>query len=133
MRLPTDLQILKAIYDRYEQTFAATAGSSAEQRQIYIPIDCAVIANELETDADIVFGRLYYYLDQRHRYEQPNRSVVHLFAFEAGGQRHCIHFPYLASVLADLRDQRNQRRTATTIAIISLAISAAAVAISLFR
>ncbi len=38
----------------------------SRQTKVYVPIDCELIARNLDLDADIVFGRLYYYLDKKH-------------------------------------------------------------------
>ena len=70
---------------------------------IYVRVDSTHVARSLNADPGIMFGRLYYYLDYKHRYQQPNGGWVHLFAFEVGEKRHCVNFPYLCAVLAEKR------------------------------
>ena len=103
--LPSDLDILNAIYERHYDCFASYSDASPNRAtKIYVPIDIIEIAKTLNVDPDIVFGRLYYHLDKKHRYKRENGAFVHLFAREVGGDRNCVNFPYLASLLAEMRD-----------------------------
>jgi hypothetical protein len=74
-RLPTDLKILDAIFERYREEFSRgskdspipfgeTAASSGPMRdsKIYVPIDIIAVAGDLKADPDLVFGQLYYNL-----------------------------------------------------------------------
>jgi hypothetical protein len=97
-----------------------------------VPIDVKEVAAELDADPDIVFGRLYYHLDAKHRYRQDDNSLVNLFTLKAGEDRHCINFPYLAALVANLQDENRKYRTATRIAIWSLVVSIVALLISIF-
>ncbi|WP_223670229.1 hypothetical protein [Kangiella shandongensis] len=81
---PTDLKVLKTIYKNYYDEFIKYEKSkSSRSSWNYIPIDIDSLATELKTDPDLLFGRLYYYLDKKHRYEQDDGSIVYLF-FEKG-------------------------------------------------
>src|SRR5947208_13332373 len=123
-RLPTDLEILNAIYERYYETFASFAkGGPSRIAKIFVPIDIDALARDMGVDADIVFGRLYYHLEKRYGYKNDDGSLVHLFALKAGDDRHCINFPLAASVLANLRDENRKYRVATVIAVVSLIVS----------
>jgi hypothetical protein len=129
---PTDLQVLSAIYDQYHLEFTSfSEGSSTRSAKIYVPIDVKTIAAKLEVDHDIVFGRLYYHLERMYGYEQSDGSKVHLFALAVGSDKHCVNFPYVASVLANLREENKKYRVATTIAIVALFVSTAAIAVSI--
>ena len=64
------------------------------------------IAKILNVDADIVFGRLYYHLNEKFSYKHDDGSKVEFFALHVGDESHCINFPYLASVLADLQEKK---------------------------
>ena len=131
--LPTDLQILDRIYNRYYDEFASFDRETARREgKVYVPIDIASIADELGVDGDIVFGRLYYHLENKHGYKQENGSLVHLFAFQAGKERHAVNFPYLASVLAGMREEQRKYSTATTTAIVSLVLAAISLYVSVF-
>lgn len=129
-RLPTDLQILTAIYDRYYDVFAGFEGSERASK-IYVPIDIKTVANDLGVDPDIVFGRLYYHLDKRYGYVNDDGSKVRLFSPRAGGDQDCVQFPLAAAVLADLREQARRHRTSTWIAAGSLVVSLMAIMISI--
>jgi hypothetical protein len=52
----------------------------------------------VHADVDSIFGRLYYYLDAKHRYEQPGGASVDLFTWQAGDDPNCVHFPYLEAL-----------------------------------
>jgi hypothetical protein len=126
-RLPTDREILEAIYRRYYPTFADSAARSSK---VYVPVDLASIAREFKVDADIIFGRLYYYLDKKHGYKQDDGTLVPLFSLKVGEDSHCVNFPLLASVLASLQSEHLRARRATIISIISLILSALALGVS---
>jgi hypothetical protein len=119
---PTDLAILDAIHDQYYDTFVGYE-KGARNSKAYVPINIEVIARGLKVDPDIVFGRLYYHLQKKHGYTQDDGKQVAFFAIQAGGDRDCVHFPYLASVLASLRYERTQHRSALWVAIAALIIS----------
>lgn len=123
-KTPTDLELLNAIYDRYYDEFAKY---SKEERlrnsKIYVPIDCSEIAKQLGVNADIIFGRLYYHLENKYGYTHEDGSKVCFFACKVGGDPHCINFPYLASVLATLMLENRRFNITTWIAILALIIS----------
>lgn len=121
---PTDLEMLDAIYNRYFDDFAAyTDENRTRSSKIYVPIDVDALATELGVDIDIVFGRLYYHMEGKYGYDDEDGTHTPFFTLAVGGDRHCINFPYLASVLASLREEDRKFRIATSIAVISLVIS----------
>ena len=130
-KLPTDLEILNAIYERYYDAFASfTKDARTREAKIYIPLDIDAIARDLRVDGDIIFGRLYYDMQYRFGYRHDDGISAPLFTIVAGKDRHCINFPYAASVLAGLRDEHHKYRTATVIAVVSLFVSAVSLAVS---
>lgn len=133
-KTPTDLKLLNAIYNQYYVDFAK---HSEEDRlrdsKIYVPIDCAKIADQLGVDADIVFGRLYYHRQNKYGYTKDDGVKVPFFTMQAGKDRHCVNFPYLASVLATLRSENLRYKITTWIALVALAISSVALGISLSK
>ena len=130
MRVPTDLEILTRIYDRYYSKFAQHSDAPSERPvKILVPIDIASIAHELGVDGDIVFGRLYYHLEPKYGFKSGD-AHVRFFALEAGGVRHSINFPLMASVLASLQDESRRFRWSTWIAAGALLISVVALCIS---
>ena len=133
-RVPTDREILEAIYEQYYETFASfTKENPDRETKILVPVDLEKIAAELGVDKDIVFGRLYYHLDQKHGYKREDGTNVHFFSPLVKNDRHCVNFPLLASVLAGLQAEHMRFRLATTVSIISLGVAVAALAISLFN
>jgi hypothetical protein len=129
---PTDLRILREIYNRYYDEFVAYR-VGARASKVYVPVDCEAIGKALGVDGDIIFGRLYYYLDERYRYHQDDGAAVHLFTKEIDGDTNCINFPLLGAVVAKLKTEQRRYWTATAIAIgalivaiISLVVSASA-------
>lgn len=135
-RLPTDLQILNAIYDRYYGTFSSyRPGDTSRVEKMYVPIDVGEIAKKLKVDGDLVFGRLYYHLDKKYRYRQENGNLVPLFYLEVSRgdkvDRHVVNFPYLAAVLGPLRESRRRFQLSTLIAVVSLAVAIVSLLFSL--
>lgn len=131
-RNPTDLEILDAIFDRYYQTFSDyDQDSSIRSSKNYVPIDVYAIGEHLKVDGDMIFGRLNYHLEEKYGYGQADGGRVSFFAMMVGGDRHCIHFPYLGSVVAALRQEDQKFRIATTLATASLFLSAMALIISI--
>lgn len=131
-RLPTDLQILNEIYKRYYDSFASyVREDGSRSTKIYVPIDLQQISQNLKVDKDIIFGRLYYHFNKKYRYQQDDGSCVSFFALRCGEDIHCVNFPFMVSVLADLNDQASRYKTATRIAIGSLIVAVIAVLISM--
>ena len=103
-RPPTDREIQRRIHKKYYENFGKFDREKPEPERsskIYVPIDCEAIAKDLGVDPDIVFGRLYYHLDKKYGYINPDGSRVHLFAFAVGKDRHAVNFPLLSAVLAE--------------------------------
>jgi len=128
----TDQAILQAIYDRYYDSFAAySEDDSSRATKNFIPIDIELIANVLGVDKDIVFGRLYYHLQQKYGYKKKDDSNVSFFSLQIKDDRHCVHFPYLASVLANLSEEDKKYQTSKLISAIALVVSIASTVIAL--
>ena len=129
--LPTDLKILNAIYEQYYDTFVSFSKNNSDRNaKNLIPVDIKLIAQKLGVDVDIIFGRLYYHLEQKYGYSRSNGAKVVFFTLKAGTDKNCINFPYMASVLANLRDREKKHSNATKIAIFSLIIAVASLLIA---
>jgi len=133
-KLPTDLKMLNAIYNRYYKDFTSFSKTDpSRSSKIHMPIEVEEIAADLGVDTDIIFGRLYYDLENRYGYKHDNDgSSVHFFSLAVGDDRHCVNFPYMASVLANLRDEHWKYRLATVVSFISLAIAILSIIIAVF-
>lgn len=131
--LPTDLEILNAIYERYYDAFVSfSEGDTNRSAKIYVPIDISQIAKDMGVDTDIVFGRLYYHLEEKYGYKRDDGSHVNFFALKIGRDHNCVNFPYVASVLANLRDEKRKYRIATSVAFSSLIIAIISILLSIF-
>lgn len=131
MRLPSDTQLLNCIFNKYKDSFLRFEIEKSRSSKIYVPIDCRAVANDLNTDPDIVFGRLYYHLEKKYGYEQSDGSKVHLFALKVGNDPKCINFPLLASVLAGLQQDSRRHFVAQGIALGALIVSVISLLIAL--
>lgn len=130
-RPPTDLEILEEIYRRYYHVFVDPRRLENNPRgKIHVPIDLTAIAAHFGVDMDIIFGRLYYHLNAKHGFDLDG-SRVDLFLMQVGGERHCVQFPLLASLAADLRDQRNQYLWTLWLSIIATVLSVLALGVSI--
>ena len=97
--------------------------------KIYVPVDLRAVAKNLSTDAEELFGRLYYDLDHRYQYKRDDGSFVHLFLMKVGNDMHCINFPYLAGVLAEKRTDDRRNKWSLWISLLSLGISIGSIAL----
>lgn len=75
----------------------------------------------------MLFGRLYYHLDAKHRYTQDGGAQVHLFTLMVGDQMHCVNFPYLAAVLAERDVEHRRQLWSLWVSITALALSVASI------
>jgi len=134
MKLPTDFQILNDIYSHYYDTFVTFSKDSPQRSaKIYVPIDIIDIAKRFGVDPDIIFGRLYYYLEEKFSYVRPGGTKVPFFTLAAGPDKHCVNFPLLASVLAGMRQEWRRDLWAIGIALASIVISIVSIVISLIH
>ncbi|MEP3389454.1 MAG: hypothetical protein ABJO02_14775 [Reichenbachiella sp.] len=134
IRIPTDYKILKLVYKEYKHDFA-NFDKSKRNAKVYVPIDIDKLSTKLNVDQDIIFGRLYYHCNEKYSYKNTDGSIVKFFALSLGPDDrtdvHCIQFPLMASILADLEEQRKRFRISTVIALVSIFIAAAALGISI--
>ena len=132
--VPTDIAILDKIYNDYYEEFSTFSKDKPNrQTKIFIPIDIQKIADELNVDADIVFGRLHYDFEKRYGYKEDDGARVSFFSLRLGNELHCINFPYAASVLAAMRDEEKKFGIATGLATLALIISVVSICVSIFK
>lgn len=129
-----DIKLLNLIFETYYEKYI---NEEKEQRDTknYIPIDIKLISKKLNVEPNLVFGRLYYDLDFRYRYEQNDsvKSKVHLFSLSVGNDKHCINFPYLTSILSNMRDSNKKFIYVTSISVLSLIISLSSFIVSVLK
>ncbi|EDP59471.1 hypothetical protein [Vibrio sp. AND4] len=127
---PTDLELLECIYNNYRSEFELyDSDEKIKERSIYVHIDCNLIAEKLSSDPQLVFGRLYYHLANIYKYQHSRGVEVKLFEFKIDDQHHCIHFPVLASAVANLKSEykRYQYTLIASILAVIVAVGAASV------
>jgi hypothetical protein len=130
--LPTDLQILNYIYDTYYKQFIEfSKDNPTRSASIFVPINIEMIANNFGVHVDIIFGRLYYHLEKKYGYQNKNGTGVPFFALKVGSDKYCINFPYMASVLANLRDKEEKDKLTTSRSTWALLIAAISVIVSI--
>lgn len=104
--LPTSRKILKTIYQKYYLQFCSYDKNNPQRSaKIYVPIDIKAIADDLNVDPDIIFGRLYYHLDNKYRYTQSDGSQVYLFSLKVGDDKHAVNFPMLSAILSEFHEK----------------------------
>lgn len=135
MKLPTDLQVLEAIYNHYYEEFSnyQKGEENGRESKVYLPIDCKLIAAQLGVDSDIIFGRLYNHLNKLHSYENEDTSKVLLYALKVGTDYKCVHFPMLSSVLAGLQADDSRFKTTVWLSSIAIVVSLTSLAISIVQ
>lgn len=128
MKTPTDRKVLNIIYKLYHEEFTNHSGEKYVQNgrrsKILVPIDCKLIAKQLNVDDDIVFGRLYYHMEEKYGYaRRDSGGRVAFYTKIAGEENWCINFPLMASVLAGLEQENSKFLWATVMSGVALAVS----------
>ncbi|MEE9214034.1 MAG: pentapeptide repeat-containing protein [Thermodesulfobacteriota bacterium] len=127
-RPPTDLEVLEEIYKRYYSTFISFSKEKpSRSAKVYVPVDVEAIAKHFAVDPDIIFGRLYYHLESKYGFTQPDGKKVSFFRFD----ERTIQFPLLAAVIASLREERDKHLSIIKLTISAIIISFAAVIFTL--
>ena len=130
---PRDLELLEFIFEHYRSEFQAyDTDDSIRKNKIYVPIDCKMIANKLNADPELVFGRLYYHLANVYKYQQEKNIEAKIFEFEVGGQMHCIHFPILASAVANMKSEYEKHKSTFLISIFAIVVAIGSAVITAF-
>lgn len=131
---PTDLEILEEIYRRYCKIFSDYSSTDSKRStKNYVALDIEMIAQHFDVDKDIIFGRLYYHLEPKYGFKQDDGTLVPLFIKTLKDEKHTVHFPLLASILADMRAQKQKHLISTWISLVALIISAVSVCIALLK
>jgi hypothetical protein len=104
-RLFTDKRLLEAIYDVHADEYSRlVVAQPRPQAFFYLPVDFEKVAQKVSSDADTVFFRLHYTLENKYGYKDGAGVQVHLFAYTIGDRFRCINFPYMCSIIAQLND-----------------------------
>lgn len=117
----TDLRLMETIQREYADAYL---NRGDQKERFYIQIECDHIAQKMNVaDKDLVFQRLYSHLEKKYGYKNDDGSRSHFFGLMVGDKKHCINYPYLCAVLADLKDEKKELRITQALAIASVVIS----------
>ena len=134
MSLPTDRYVLQCIFDMYKDQYPGKKGADGKgENDPYIAIDVRAVAEKIQCAPELLFGRLYYHLDQKHRYKQEDGTIVPLFYLQLGDKRHAVHFPYLASILAGQNQEFRRYALALGMSAAALGVSITSLVVSLAK
>ncbi|MEM1146671.1 MAG: hypothetical protein AAGA72_11595 [Pseudomonadota bacterium] len=129
--IPTDETLLSTIYSKYLKAFSDwSEDSKTRSTKIWVPIDIEALSKKHRCDPDLIFGRLYYHMNEKYGSTTGDGQDVNFFNMRLGQDRHVVNFPLLTSVLADLQDQRKRFIISTRLAALSLVVSAISIGIA---
>ncbi len=125
-KLPTDRKVLKCIYEMYESAYPGTSPNNERgPNDPYVPVNLSAVATKLNCKRELLFGRLYYHLDAKHRYQQDNGAWVNLFIMNIKGKGHSVHFPYLAAILSGHNQEYRKQFWSMAFSVLALVLSVA--------
>jgi hypothetical protein len=132
--IPTDLNILETIYNHYYDEFQSYDKNNKKRvSKTYVPIDIHLIADQLQVDPEIIFGRLAMHLNKKYGYKNDNGSETPFFASVYSSDKNAINFPLLSSVMATLNDERRRQSQSFRISIVAIIISIIALSFNGFQ
>ena len=129
--IPTDEHLLTHIYRTYLKTFSDWSEENKTRvAKIWVPIDIDVMSKKYRCDPDLIFGRLYYHMNEKYGSTTGDGQEVNFFNMRLANDRHVVNFPLLTSVLANLQDERKRFIISTRLAALSLVVSAISIGIA---
>jgi len=129
--IPTDEHLLAMIYQKNLKAFSDwSEDNKTRVAKIWVPIDLDAMAKKFRCDPDLIYGRLYYHMNQKYGSRTGDGQDVNFFNMRLANDRHVINFPLLTSVLADLQDERKRFIISTRLAALSLVVSAISIGIA---
>jgi hypothetical protein len=129
--LPTDRTVLRCIYDMYEAEYPGEKVGAEYKNDPYLAIDVRAVAAKLDTKPELLFGRLHADLGKRYCQRIDERTTIPLFSAVVGQRKHCVHFPYLAAVLAGLEQEFRRHMLSFWLSCVAIAISFGSLAVNL--
>jgi len=132
--IPTDETLLATIYKRYLKTFSDWSEENKTRvAKIWVPIDIDDLGKKYRCDPDLIFGRLYYHMNEKYGSRTGDGQDVNFFNMRLANDRHVVNFPLLTSVLADLQDNSRRFVISTRVAALSLVISAISIGFAVLK
>lgn len=107
-RIPTDLEIAEELYDRYYNSFRKYAKDEPDRiARIRVPINVREVADAIGVEEDMIFGRIFYHFNKKYSYTDDKGNITTFFITDKF-EGLSVNFPLVASVLADLREDRKK-------------------------
>jgi hypothetical protein len=122
---PSEYQVFNCIFELYEASYPGS-------NDPYISIDINKVANKLKCKKELLFGYLYYYLDEKYRYKQDGGIEVPLFLVSFRDQGHSVNFPFLAAILGGARQEYWKQFWSITFPLFALVMSVLSLAFNMF-
>lgn len=131
-KIPSDLEILEVIYNRYQDAFRSYATEEPDRiARIRVPIDIYEVAEEVGVDEDMIFGRLYYHFNKKYSYrDEDGERITFFMSIKFEGMS--VNFPLVASVLADLEKDDQKYKLSLSMSVAALSVSIIAIALAFF-
>lgn len=132
-KLPTDLELMEEIYKRYYDDYSAYTDEIPTRRtKVFVQINIQSLSDHYNIDADIIFGRLYYHMNDKYSYVSNDGKRGNFFVLAIGDDRHLIQFPLLSSRIAELHEERRKFFLTFWLSIVAIAISIVSIIVSVF-
>ena len=131
-RIPTDLEIMEELYERYFESFRKYATEDPDRiARIRVPINVQEVAEACGVEEDMIFGRIFYHFNKKYSYKDEKGNVTTFFITDKF-EGLSVNFPIVASVLADLRTEKRKIDNFLFISSAALALSIIALLIAIF-
>ncbi len=125
----TDRKILNTIYEYHYDDFLNYSKEQQNRKsKNHIPIDLQSIADDLDMDIELLWGRLYYHLDKKYSFH-GNNETTHLFVIKIGEDRNAINFPLLSAIAAELNESHKRFTIPIVLSIVAVIVSVTSVLI----
>jgi len=133
-KLPTDRYVLECIFNMYKSKYPGAIGASGRpENDPYMAIDLVAVARKLGCTPELLFGRLYYYLNQKYRCQPDGGAEVILFAPKVGDKCDAVNFPYLGAILAGQNQDLLRFTISLFVSILAFVVSVASFIISVIK
>jgi hypothetical protein len=134
LNLPTDREVLRAIYDCYRSDYPGNDFESGVSgpNDPFIKLDFAKLSNTLGCRPELLHGILYFHLNQKYGYEAKPNTFVRIFEKQVGDKSNCVNFPFLASKLASLEEEHSKVQITRFLSVVAIVLSGIALGARFF-
>lgn len=123
-QIPTDLEIIEDLYLRYYESFREYAKDEPDKiARCRVPINVEEVAEACGVEEDMIFGRIFYHFNKKYSYKDDKGHITTFFVTDKF-EGLSVNFPLVASVLADLQ---NEKKNFDTLLFMSSAAIASSV------